>query len=76
MLRACVDEMLALRQQPDLIVLTGDLVDLGRAAEVAHLKSILAPLRQRDHRRSRATTTSAMRCAYAFACAKGYLPRQ
>src|SRR5262245_54571484 len=47
MLRRCVQELLALEPQPDLILLTGDLVDLGRAEEYEHLKSILAPLRQR-----------------------------
>src|SRR3546814_2041360 len=47
MLRACVAELLALKPQPDLILLTGDLVDLGRPEEYDHLKSILAPLRQR-----------------------------
>jgi len=47
MLRACVDEIQSLKLQPDLVLMTGDLVDLGRAEEYAHLKSILAPLRQR-----------------------------
>jgi len=47
MLRACVVEIQSLKQPPDLVVMTGDLVDLGRAEEYAHLKSILAPLRQR-----------------------------
>lgn len=47
MLRRCVDELLGLKQQPDLILLTGDLVDLGRPAEYDHLKDILRPLRQR-----------------------------
>lgn len=72
MLRACVAEIQSLKQQPDLIVMTGDLVDLGRADEYAHLKSILAPLRQRivvipgnhDER-------TAMREAFADG---GYLP--
>ncbi|MCL4746758.1 MAG: phosphodiesterase [Burkholderiaceae bacterium] len=47
MLRDCVAAVQALAQQPDLVVLTGDLVDLGTPQEYAHLKSILAPLRQR-----------------------------
>lgn len=47
MLRDCVAAVQALKQPPDLIVLTGDLVDLGSAEEYAHLKSILAPLQQR-----------------------------
>lgn len=47
MLKRCIDELLTLTPQPDLILLTGDLVDLGRPAEYDHLKSILAPIRQR-----------------------------
>ena len=72
MLRACVHEVRSLKQQPDLILLTGDLVDLGRPEEYEHLKSILAPLPQRivvvpgnhDER-------GAMRDAFASG---GYLP--
>jgi len=72
MLRACVQEVRSLKQQPDLILLTGDLVDLGRPEEYEHLKRILAPLPQRivvvpgnhDER-------DAMRDAFA---AGGYLP--
>jgi 3',5'-cyclic AMP phosphodiesterase CpdA len=45
MVRTCVAELLALDPQPDLIVHTGDLVDVGLAEEYAHLKSILAPLK-------------------------------
>ena len=44
MLRACVDSVRALTVPPDLLVLTGDLVDAGAADEYAHLKSLLAPL--------------------------------
>lgn len=47
MLRACVRELQSLKQQPDLVLLTGDLVDLGNAQEYAHLREILSPLRQR-----------------------------
>ena len=47
MLKRCVQELLALEPQPDLVLLTGDLVDLGRPEEYEHLKSILAPIRQR-----------------------------
>lgn len=73
MLRRCVEELLALKPQPDLILLTGDLVDLGRPEEYDHLKSILSPLKQRiiaipgnhDER-------DAMRDAFASG---GYLPR-
>lgn len=35
----------ALDPQPDLVALTGDLVDFGRPEEYAHLRAILAPLR-------------------------------
>ncbi len=74
MLRRCVDELLKLKPQPDLILLTGDLVDLGRPEEYEHLKSILSPLKQRiiaipgnhDER-------NAMRAAFASG---GYLPRE
>jgi Icc protein len=72
MLESCVTHLQSLKQQPDLILLTGDLVDLGRPEEYDHLKSILAPLKQRiiaipgnhDER-------DAMRDAFA---AGGYLP--
>lgn len=47
MLEKCVEALLRLVPQPDLILLTGDLVDLGLAGEYQHLKSLLAPLRQR-----------------------------
>ncbi len=47
MLERCVAELQALKQQPDLILLTGDLVDLGRPEEYDHLKAILSPLQQR-----------------------------
>lgn len=47
MLKRCVQELLALTPAPDLVLLTGDLVDLGRPEEYAHLRAILAPLRQR-----------------------------
>lgn len=44
MLARCVEAVRQLRPRPDLVVLTGDLVDLGRREEYAHLKSLLAPL--------------------------------
>ena len=46
-LQRCVQELLALSRQPDIVLLTGDLVDLGRPEEYDHLKSILAPIKQR-----------------------------
>lgn len=46
MLQRCVAEVLKLDPQPDLIVMSGDLVDLGRAEEYVWLKTLLAPLRQ------------------------------
>lgn len=72
MLRACVAEVSKLDPRPDVIALTGDLVDLGRPEEYAHLKSILAPLKapiyaipgNHDER-------DAMREAFR---AEGYLP--
>ncbi|MDA7415097.1 phosphodiesterase [Xenophilus arseniciresistens] len=39
-----VQSVLALRQRPDAVVVTGDLVDFGREAEYAHLQALLAPL--------------------------------
>lgn len=44
MLRLCVREIAALSPRPDLIVLTGDLVDLGHREEYAHIRKILAAL--------------------------------
>jgi 3',5'-cyclic AMP phosphodiesterase CpdA len=72
MLRRCVAELERLDPQPDLIVLTGDLVDLGRTEEYAYLRNLLAPLRppllvipgNHDER-------AAMRAAFS---GDGYLP--
>lgn len=46
MLAAAVDALRRLDPQPDLVVITGDLVDLGSAEEYACLRAILAPLSQ------------------------------
>lgn len=46
MLRQCVAELKRLDPQPELIVITGDLVDLGRPEEYAYLRELLAPLPQ------------------------------
>lgn len=43
-LRAAVQALAALRQRPHALVLTGDLVDKGSAAEYAHLADLLAPV--------------------------------
>jgi 3',5'-cyclic AMP phosphodiesterase CpdA len=72
MLSRCVQDLVSLKPTPDLILITGDLVDQGWAEEYAYLKSILAPLTQRiiavpgnhDQR-------EAMRAAFRSA---GYLP--
>jgi 3',5'-cyclic AMP phosphodiesterase CpdA len=47
MFKRCVAGLLRLKQQPDVILITGDLVDLGQPDEYDHLLSLLAPLRQR-----------------------------
>jgi 3',5'-cyclic AMP phosphodiesterase CpdA len=73
-LRACVAELRQLDPQPDLIVHTGDLANLGLAEEYAHLKEVLAPLQapvlavpgNHDER-------EAMRAALA---PEGYLPAE
>ena len=46
MLQRCVAQLRRLDPQPDLIVITGDLVDVGRPDEYAWLKTLLAPLTQ------------------------------
>lgn len=43
-LRRCIAHILAQRQQPDIVVITGDLVDSGRPEAYAHLRELLAPL--------------------------------
>ena len=72
MLEDCVAAVARLDPAPDVILLTGDLGDLGRPEEYAELKSLLAPLRapiyavpgNHDER-------EAMRAAFG---AGGYLP--
>ena len=44
MLRACVQDVLALEQQPGAVVITGDLTDLGSPGEYAFLRGLIAPL--------------------------------
>ena len=44
MLARCVAEVLRLPQHPDAVVISGDLTELGRPEEYAHLRQLLAPL--------------------------------
>jgi 3',5'-cyclic AMP phosphodiesterase CpdA len=44
MLARCVGHVLALKQRPDVLLVTGDLVDFGKPEEYATLKALLAPL--------------------------------
>jgi Icc protein len=43
-LEATIASVRAMRQRPDAVVITGDLVDFGRPAEYARLRELLAPL--------------------------------
>ena len=43
-LQRAVESVLRLPQQPDAVVITGDLTDFGRATEYAHLRGLIAPL--------------------------------
>jgi 3',5'-cyclic-AMP phosphodiesterase len=43
-LRRCVDELNRLTPRPDLVVISGDLVDTPTSEEYQHLKALLAPL--------------------------------
>ena len=43
-LKSAVQSVLDLKQQPDAVVITGDLTDFGRAAEYTHLAELLKPL--------------------------------
>jgi 3',5'-cyclic-AMP phosphodiesterase len=44
MLRRCVEHIVSLKTRPDVLVITGDLVDSGGAEEYAFLRALLAPL--------------------------------
>ncbi len=44
MMKRCVDHIAALRQRPDIVLATGDLVDSGSPDEYAYLRELLAPL--------------------------------
>jgi 3',5'-cyclic AMP phosphodiesterase CpdA len=43
-LRRAVAHLLALRPRPDVVIATGDLVDVGSAEEYRHLRELLSPL--------------------------------
>ena len=43
-LQKAIAKVLTLPQQPDAVVLSGDLTDFGRETEYAHLRALLAPL--------------------------------
>ena len=43
-LRRCVAHIMQLKQRPDAMVITGDLVDFGRSEEYAFLRGLLSPL--------------------------------
>lgn len=43
-LQRCVQAILALPERPDVMVITGDMVDSGRAEDYALLRDLLAPL--------------------------------
>lgn len=44
MLRACVAQLSTFRPRPDLLLITGDLVDGGDPVEYAHFRELIAPL--------------------------------
>src|SRR5690349_468661 len=73
-LERAVSALNRLDPPPDLVVLTGDLVESGGPEEYAHLRALLAPLRMPvfaipGNHDARET----MRAAFA---ADGYLPRE
>jgi Icc protein len=44
MLQACVEQLQAFRPRPDLLLITGDLVERGQREEYQHFRALLAPL--------------------------------
>ena len=44
MLRACIRNLMSLKQKPDAVAFTGDLVDFGRPDEYAVLRELLSEL--------------------------------
>jgi 3',5'-cyclic AMP phosphodiesterase CpdA len=72
-LRDCVGHLNSLQPRPDIVLLTGDLVDFGRPEEYALLRELLAPLRMPVHViPGNHDTRDAMRAAFAD---HDYLPR-
>lgn len=73
-LERAVAELRRLAPPPDLVIVTGDLVDLGKAEEYEHLRTLLAPLPMPlfaipgNH-----DAREPMRAAFI---GEGYLPRQ
>jgi len=43
-LKRCVEQLVAMTPRPDLVLATGDLVDVGHPDEYRHLRELLAPL--------------------------------
>lgn len=73
-LRNCVAHLNALSPRPNLVLLTGDLVDLGRPEEYVLLREILAPLDAPLHViPGNHDERGALRQAFAD---HGYLPRE
>jgi 3',5'-cyclic AMP phosphodiesterase CpdA len=75
-LTALVSTLAALQPRPDLVVVTGDLVDTGTPAEYAHLAELLRPLAlpllvcpgNHDDRQALRAAFPAQRFATAHAC--------
>jgi 3',5'-cyclic AMP phosphodiesterase CpdA len=73
-LRACVAQLAALRPAPGVVLLTGDLVDMGTVEEYRVLREILAPLRMPLHViPGNHDGRAALRTAFAD---HAYLPRE
>ena len=64
-LRRCIAHILKLKQRPDAVVMTGDLVDGGKPEEYALLRAIIAPLAMPVYLIP-GNTTSMKRCARRF----------
>ena len=72
-LARAVAHIQALRPAPDVVLVTGDLVDAGKPEEYAHLRSLLAPLKMPVHViPGNHDARDALRAAFAD---HAYLPR-